>query len=422
MPERPSWATMDGDTPILDAEASRLAVNALWTPSGPAAARTGRRPNAETPLRVSASTPTPDTRIHIAPGQSVLAATRGHGEYITTLDTSRTIDVLTGHPADSANARVDLVVAQQADTFYGDPATGYVIRHVPGDPSQNPQDPHVDGSPDVELLARVRVPAGASAITGAMIENISPRWTVALGGLLPIADAAERAAITAPYDGQPIYRLDRDWVEIFDGTAWRVQGIAVCSSTSDRDNSITNPYNGMHAYTADTGILWQRHNGAWRVAVPRGVIGGQIITGLRNLGPAITTTTETMPLNMNSGPVTLLPNRRHVIYCRYKFQGTVSTDQWAMHLRVGTVAGVAGTQLRQQVQPTNNASLGYTYELVGEYESGTSAEVRVFSLTANRAAGTGNAQFLGGDTGTTNLVGVWVEEVGPLAPLTVIAS
>ena len=53
MPERPSWAAMDGDTPILDAEASRLALGALWTPAGPAAARTGRRPNATAPLPFS---------------------------------------------------------------------------------------------------------------------------------------------------------------------------------------------------------------------------------------------------------------------------------------------------------------------------------------------------------------------------------
>ncbi len=421
MPERPSWAAMDGDTPILDAEASRLALAALWTPAGPTAARPGRRPNTVTPLWVSASTLTPDTRIHVAPGQSVLAASRGRGEYVTTLDTAKTIDVLTGHPADPSNDRIDLVVEQQADTFYGDPATGYVVRHVPGHASQNPQDPDIDGSPDVELLARIRVPAGASAITAAMIENVRPHWTVALGGLLPIADAVERAEITTPYDGQPIYRMDRDWVEIFDGTAWRVQGIAVCMSISDRDNAITNPHNGMHAYTADTGTLWQRHNGAWRVAFPRGVVGGRVITGANNLGSAIGTT-ETMPTNMNSGTVALLPNRRYRVHCRYKIQGTVATDTWVMRLRVGTAPGTSGTQIRQDVQSTVNPANGYTYEVLGEYETGAAAETRVFSLTAGRGGGTGIVQFLGGDTATTNPVGIWVEDAGHAGMLTVTAS
>jgi hypothetical protein len=419
MAERASWAAMNGNEAILDAESARLAISALWTPAGAVGARSGRRAAPGDPLRVSASSTTPDTRVHVAAGHSVLSASRGRGEYVTTLDTSKTIDILTGHPADTTNERWDLIVAQQVDTYYGDPATSYTIRHIPGQALQQPQDPDVDGSPDYMLLARVRVPAQTTAITPGLIDDLRPPWTVALGGLLPVPNTAARAEIT-PYDGQPIYRTDRDWVEIYDGTAWRVQGIAVCASTADRDSAITNPHNGMHAYTADTGTLWQRHNGGWRVAFPRGIVGGRVISGANNLGGPITTA-ETMPTNMHSGNVALLPNRRYRVHCRYKFQGTVAGDTWVMRLRVGTAAGT-GNQLRQDVQSTDNPAFGYTFDVFGEYETGGAAESRVFSLTAGRVGGTGSVQFVGGDAGAANPVGVWVEDIGHAAVLTVVAS
>lgn len=81
-----------------------------------------------------------------------------------------------------------------------------------------------------------------------------------------IADVTARTAISAPYDGMQIYRQDRDWVEVYNGSGWHVQGVAACTSVADRDGAtgITTPYNGQLAYTADTGTLWQRHSGAWR--------------------------------------------------------------------------------------------------------------------------------------------------------------
>lgn len=96
------------------------------------------------------------------------------------------------------------------------------------------------------------------------------RKTAAEGGLVRIASATERAEIT-PHDGLQIYREDRDWVEIHDGTAWRVQGIGVCATQVDRDAAITNPYNGQFAFTTDWTTLWVRRAGVWE-RYPRGLI------------------------------------------------------------------------------------------------------------------------------------------------------
>lgn len=85
-----------------------------------------------------------------------------------------------------------------------------------------------------------------------------------------VADATARNALTG-IDGLIIYRQDRDWVEVYDGTAWRVQGTAACSSTSDRDSAITSPYNGLLAYTTDSGTVWKRQAGSWVASSSVGV-------------------------------------------------------------------------------------------------------------------------------------------------------
>jgi hypothetical protein len=425
--ERHSWAVGAvagvGQVNELDA---RITISGLVAPAGLVTSRGGVFPAADWPGYVSATTPTPNGEVHVAPFRGALQSVRpgGGGTYLVCNDGVVNINVLGTAPANPANDRIDLIVWQQSDTFHGDPDSRLRVRHVVGTPAVTPVDPDptADGlSPDYILAARITVPANAVTIEQGDIENIDIPYTVSAGGLLPIFNLTERNAIVAPYSGMPIYRVDRDWVEIYDGIGWRVQGIAVCSSTVDRDSAITSPHNGLLAYTADTGITWQRHNNAWRVPYPLGVIGGRVITGLNALGSAISTV-ETMPTNMNSGPVTLQPNRRYVIRCRYKMQGTVSTDLWVMRLREGASAGTSGNQLRQDVRDTVAVGSGFTYEFEAEYETGAVAVSKVFSLTAVRVNGTGTVTFVGGDAGSTNLVGVVVKDAGPAGVLTATAS
>lgn len=426
MAERKSWAVGAvagvGQVNELDA---RITIGGLVVPAGAITSRGGLFP-AVAPGAVTATSPTPNGFVHVAPFRGALQSTRpaGGGTYLMCLDATKDINVLGTAPADPTNARNDLIVFQQSDTFHADANSNFVVRHVVGTPSGSPidPDPTTGGlSPDYVVAARIVVPANATTITTGNITNIALPWTVSAGGLLPIRSSTERTAITSPYEGMPIYRTDRDWVEIYDGAAWRVQDIAVCSSTSDRDSAITSPYNGQLAYTSDTGIIWQRHSGAWRIAFPRGIIGGRAITGTNNLGSAITNV-ETMPTNMNTGTVNLEANRRHKITARYKVTGSVATDVWVIRIREGASAGTAGNQIRQDVRDTVATTFGFTWELTADYETGGSAVSRVFSLTAVRAGGTGNIQFTGGDATTTNLVGLWVEDVGPAGVLTVTAS
>ncbi|MGH3863585.1 MAG: hypothetical protein ACRDSQ_29165 [Actinokineospora sp.] len=274
-----SWATMNGATRTLDAQDARVGISALLTPGGSlVTARAGLRPGPGDPLRVAA-TATPGPNVTVQPGQLVLGASRGNGAYLTTTDTTDTLPIL-DVPAHASQQRNDLIVARQSDTYYGDSATAYTITRVVGTPGAGDPNPTAGGlSPDYVLLARIRVTAGATAITAAMVDDLRPGKTVALGGVLPIPTQAARDALPT-YPGHTIWREDRKWTEVHDGTAWRVQGVAICTSTADRDSAITHPQSGQLAQTTNAGdVLWQydggsglwvQVGGAW---MPRGWIG-----------------------------------------------------------------------------------------------------------------------------------------------------
>lgn len=262
MAERDSWATMNGATRVVDAEDARLGVGALLTPGTTALrSRQGIRLGPGNPGKVTA-TGTPDVNIHVEKFQAVLTASRGLGEYVATLDADKTIDMLTGTPAHATLVRNDLIIGRQQDTYYGDGSTSFLVTRVLG--TAGAGDPSLAAFPDYIPLARVRVAATATTITTAMIDDLRPAWAVALGGTLPVPDVTARTALTA-FEGLKIYRQDRDWVEIYDGAAWRVQNTAVCASTADRDgaNGVTSPYNGQLATTTDTGSVWVRQGGSW---------------------------------------------------------------------------------------------------------------------------------------------------------------
>lgn len=132
-----------------------------------------------------------------------------------------------------------------------------VVEYIAGTASGTPVEPSVPAGSF--RLATIDVPHSGG---GSPVVTLNFPWTVAAGGTLPVRNQTERDAIVG-FDGFSVYRQDRDWVEIYDGAAWRVQGTAVCSSTTDRDSAITNPFNGQFAVTNDTGTKWRYNGSAW---------------------------------------------------------------------------------------------------------------------------------------------------------------
>lgn len=266
-PERNSWAVSDSSNGVITTEDARLAVSALVQPgSSTVSGAGGIRPSTGEPGLVSAAS-TPNATVTVQPFQMFMPASRGAGGYVQTMDSVKTIDILGEHPLDPANGRNDLIVAQQSDTQYGDQDSDFVVRHVVGDAS-GPPDP-VPGSPDHVVLARVRIPAGAESITQDMIENLRPRWVVGLGGVVPVRDADERDA-TASYDGLVAWRQDRNWLEVNDGSAWRVPSAPVCASVDEIRATVTNPATGQLAVSTSDNLVYQYNGSDWVGAIPTG--------------------------------------------------------------------------------------------------------------------------------------------------------
>lgn len=345
MPERDSWPVGSDTERIVDLDDVRIFNAAGMTPSGLLTARGGFRPSggATNPGNVTASA-TPDGFVHVAPFVYFLPNTRGPGMYTVALDAPFNIDVLGIDPADSSNPRNDLIIGHQADTYYGDADSKFRVRRVKGTPSATPQDPPLTAYPNYVPLKRIKVPAGATTIRPVDLEDIATtamQMAVALGGTLPVKDRAERDAIINPFDGLKIWRRDRDWTETFDGIAWRVQGIAVCTSTTDRDSAITSPYAGQLAITTDTTTVWVRVGSAWQeyrgVGLPRG-----LVADARDTASSQQYNAETVVMAVT---FTAVAGRRYEWRANVGWTVNASTTTFAVRWATGTTTTVTGPVL-----------------------------------------------------------------------------
>lgn len=183
------------------------------------------------------------------------------GDYRVVAPTSTTVTLAASSPTQN---RIDVVGFLVKDNFYDASGLNQVtLAVIQGANSAGaPSAPSLSGFsfiPVVECLVN------ATNTSPASLTDRRQR-TVADGAPLPIANVTERTAIGTPQAGFLIYRIDRNWIEKYDGTAWRLTGVAICSSTADRDSAVTNPQNGDYAFTTDTNTLWVRASGAWTMA------------------------------------------------------------------------------------------------------------------------------------------------------------
>lgn len=115
------------------------------------------------------------------------------------------------------------------------------------------------------LLYEMTVPAGASAGGGGInFNNAVDRrsYTVAAGGIIPIASNTDMAAIVSPYEGMTVYRTDIDVLYVYDGANFKARGQASVASSASLSN-INNPYDGMMAVTRDTDVVYVYNGSGW---------------------------------------------------------------------------------------------------------------------------------------------------------------
>ncbi|MFJ8913434.1 hypothetical protein [Amycolatopsis sp. NPDC102389] len=340
MAERDSWATMNGSTRVVDAEDSRVAFGALLQPGASAIANSVGIINAAgTPGLVAATSPTPDVNVKVSAFRSVIRASRGMGPYIATLDGDKTLNVLGTDPADPSNARRDLIIARQTDTYYADGSTAYTVMRVKGTATGSPVDPDpTQGGlyPDYLLLARIRIGAGATTVTGAMIDDLRPARVVALGGVVPVANLTERAALPA-VPGLTIYRRDKGWTEVYNSTSgtWQCQGTVTTGALAD----ITNPFTGQLAILTTDNILYRWTGSAWNAtisvvdaAAPRGIVAFGVHLGSGTVTGADTLQTERATGTVVNGRFYKITHVRseagasNILTMRYRYKAGATID------------------------------------------------------------------------------------------------
>lgn len=155
----------------------------------------------------------------------------------------------------------------------------------------------------------------------------------------PLVDSqAERDALVFKNDGLKCYRRDRDWFELWDGGAWRVQGIAVCSTTTDRDTAITNPYDGQFAFVTAHRGLYRYGGGVWNDAATRGIEGSVVRT-------ATDTNASTSETLIDSKTITAVNGRSYCLklISNLLISGGTSPAGFTVRFRWATGASVSNT-------------------------------------------------------------------------------
>jgi hypothetical protein len=333
--ERVAWA-VSHNPGVMTTVDVRHSLGSLWWPgSGSMVKRVGRVPNATAPLTVTATSPTPDGLVHVSPGYMVSMGTRSIAPYIQVLDAIKDINILST-PAHASLTRWDLIIAQQNDELHSDADNTWTVKQVVGTPSATPADPTVTGSPDYVVIARVVVGGAVTSITNANITQLLTNFTVPVGGLLPVADQTARDALTGTrYDGMAVWRQDRDWIEIYDGTAWRVQGVAICTGSADLTSAVTNPVEGQLAYRTDIDAYFRYTGSAWRAL--QGIGGrwrqdttGQSIPATTDTKVTFNTAIDTpVGISYSAGEFTVAEPGKWDITASLVYPFTASLEMWA---------------------------------------------------------------------------------------------
>jgi hypothetical protein len=248
----------DDGTSTDTAEVFRLSLGALVASGSTAMeARSGLFPTTGAALLTTGSA----MAANIAPFTAWVDGSSGAGQggYLVTSTASEPITFADG---ETSVARVDRVVCQiQHDTYDASGQRRARVVYLKGQTSGV-----ASAVPASSLLLwEMTVPAGTSSGSGGLnfANAVDKRvWTVARGGQLPVASQAERDAISAPHTGMAIWRTDYAWHEAYDGTAWRVQGLALLPTLANATR-ITNPLTGQLAMANDGPQLYRYDGAAW---------------------------------------------------------------------------------------------------------------------------------------------------------------
>lgn len=241
----------------------------------------------------------PAMSVDVAAGTCLVPGSEGskQGQYTVVNDAAVTLTVTAASPT---LPRIDLVVMQIQDQQYSGASNQALLAVIAGTPASSPVPPTQPA--DSIILAQVAVGANVTQILNANITD--KRLPITAAGGIYICTSATRPTNNL-YEGLTIYLTDRDWIEVYDGSFWRVRGQSVVSSFANL-SQITSPYNGQIATDTATNTVWQYNGSMWVPVQLAGVITVSF-TSLNNFSPTAVTfaqpfdVTPTVVMNIDSG-------------------------------------------------------------------------------------------------------------------------
>lgn len=232
---------------------------------------------------------------------------------------------------------------------------------------------------------------GALYVLTALPASAAGNWlALQTGTELPIvvANQAGRDAQVGT-NGAAVWRTDRKWMEIHDGTAWRVQGVPVVSSVADLA-AITNPAPGAVAWNTNDVKMYAYSSGAW----VRQSAGAMIAYGSRSSNTASSTAGEIGVLRVDN--IQVIANRRYYTVVSAGFYNGNSNEFVTGRLRYSTAgaATLTSTQIGAEVPVVSNNFTAQGFTVSGSFVPAASGTASVL-LSIARLTGTGSIRSNG---------------------------
>lgn len=185
---------------------------ALRFPNGAVRARGGLRPDGGGAVTVSAGT----MNVNVAPLSGwVDTALPGQGGFPFVLDASVALAI---DPGDASLVRIDVIAVVVRETaFDSGGVTTAAVEVIKGAPGAGAPALPAASIPLRNISVHAGASTGSGGLTNANLSTDRRQWSVAAGGILPVASATERDALT-PVEGMAVYRQDTDKVEVWRST------------------------------------------------------------------------------------------------------------------------------------------------------------------------------------------------------------
>lgn len=284
--------------------------------------------------------------------------------------------------------RIDLIGVQVKDNFLDssglNSATVVVVQGTAVSGTASP--PAVPNS--FIPLVQASVPANSTNPTlTSVVSRSGPS-----GIILPVINQTDRSTL-AVYDGLAIWRIDRQWIEVYSVASggWLVQGIGITSSAADATSAITTPYIGQKIYRSDMRDYRRWDGGAW--------VHERLVGGIRVIASGIITSSGATNTEVNIPKMAMTGKRVkagtiYVIYAHIHGQSSVNADDYQIRIREDTA--LSGNTIADWRWIDGSAAIVNDQRTWMEYwKCGADSTNKSFFVSVTRLLGSGQLDVQG---------------------------